>query len=122
MISTVFRGDDSPATMRAPPLGKARTSLKRASTALLALPRSGEAVTRTRSVSPSQPAIPLREEPGTTLTASLKLTERDVYLPELSIQTPLVPVLGRESDEYSQHHDRKFDSHGAPVSTAKSGA
>jgi len=40
-------------------------------TAALALPRSGAALTRTRKLSPSHPAIALLEAPGTTLTASL---------------------------------------------------
>ena len=74
MISTVFRGDEPPETIRTPPPDRPRASLKRDSTAALALPRSAGAVTRTRNVSPSQPAMPFREEPGTTLRRSLNLT------------------------------------------------
>ena len=73
MISTTLRGDEPPETILALPLDKPSTSLRRDSTAALAFPRSGGVVTRTRNVSPSHPAIPLREDPGTTLMRSLKL-------------------------------------------------
>ena len=41
------------------------------STAALALPRSAGAVTRTLSVSPSHPAMPFRDDAGTTLIGNL---------------------------------------------------
>ena len=80
-ISTVLRGDEPPEIIRAPPLDKPSTSFKRDSTAAFALPRSGGAVTRTRNASPSQPATPLREEPGMTFTESLHLTAFTVPMP-----------------------------------------
>jgi hypothetical protein len=72
-ISTVFRGDELPEMILTLPPGKPSALLKRDSTAALALPRSAGAVTRTLNASPSQPAMPLREDPGTTLIRSLKL-------------------------------------------------
>lgn len=72
-ISTVLRGDELPAMIRTLLPGKPSALLKRDSTAALALPRSGGAATRTFNVAPSQPATLLREDPGTTLTVSLKL-------------------------------------------------
>jgi len=66
-----FRGEVLPATIRAFAVGNPRAAATTLSTAALALPRSAGAFTRTLSVSPSQPAMPSREDPGTTLIGSL---------------------------------------------------
>ena len=70
-ISMTFRGEVFPATIRALCFGNPSASATTLSTAALALPRSAGALTRTLSVSPSQPAMPSREDPGTTLIGSL---------------------------------------------------
>jgi hypothetical protein len=84
MIFTTFRGDEPPETIFAPPFDNPSTLMSRDSTAAFAFPRSGGAVTRTRKVSPSHPAIPLREDPGITLTGSLKLTALNTNAPRRS--------------------------------------
>lgn len=70
-----------PETIRTPPRDKPSTSLKRASTAAFAFPRSAGADTRTRNVSPNHPATPLRDAPATTLMRSLTLLN---VLPQLA--------------------------------------
>src|SRR5260221_435539 len=66
-----FRGELLPATMRARSAGTSSASATILSAAAFALPRSAGARTRTLRDSPSHPAMPSREEAGTTLIGSL---------------------------------------------------
>lgn len=88
--STVLRGEVAPATMRTCSIATPIASANRLLTAALALPRSDGALTRTLSVSPNQPAIPLRDDPGTTLIVKRAM----VFL-------VMFPLKGREG---MRHH------------------
>src|SRR4029450_4710265 len=67
MISTVLRPEVWPVTMRMHALDTPSASAIVAPPAALPWPRSAGSVTRTLSVSPSHPAMALREDPATTL-------------------------------------------------------
>lgn len=71
MIASTLCTEVFPEIILAAPFASPSVSAINVSTATLALPRSGLAVTRTRSAPPCHPAIPLRDAPGTTLTANL---------------------------------------------------
>lgn len=70
LTSTSLRGRACPAITATADRGTCSAAASNSSTAWLALPRSGAAVTETLSTSPSQPVTALRDALGLTFTAS----------------------------------------------------
>ena len=66
--STIFRREENPAVIRTAREGNPNSVARNSQSASLALPSVAGAWTLTFKSSPSQPTIPFREAPGTTLT------------------------------------------------------
>jgi len=66
--STIFFREENPEVIRTARAGNLNSEARNSQSASLALPSVAGALTLTFKSSPSQPTIPFREEPGTTLT------------------------------------------------------
>lgn len=66
--STIFLREENPEVIRTARAGNPNSEARNSQSASLALPSVAGARTLTFKSSPSQPTIPFREEPGTTLT------------------------------------------------------
>ena len=90
----IFRGVLIPETISMALTGMSSVSASSAITAAFALPLSAGAVTRIFRLSPSHPEIPLRDDPGTTLSESF-IPEKYQSHRHVFIQDP-----GKESNRW----------------------